>query len=69
MVAEDAPCVADLRRRAGLHLRARFAHRDALTAETGCEQALLFHFSIYTDDSCKGAVGCLRTLRLISIWT
>jgi hypothetical protein len=34
IAAEDAPFVADLRRRARPHVRAWFAHRDALTAET-----------------------------------
>jgi hypothetical protein len=46
MIAEDVPFVADLCPRAGPHLCAWFAHRDALTAETGREQALLFHISI-----------------------
>jgi hypothetical protein len=34
MAAQEVPFVADLRRRAGPHVRAWFAHRDALTAET-----------------------------------
>jgi hypothetical protein len=62
MAAEDAPFVADLRRRAGPHVRAWFAIRDALTAETGIEQALLFCINVYTDDSCKGAVGAHAAL-------
>jgi hypothetical protein len=35
MIAADAPFVTDLRRRAGKHLCAWFAQRDALSAETG----------------------------------
>jgi hypothetical protein len=69
MAAEDVRFVADLRRLAGPHVRAWFAIRDALTAETGVEQALLFCINIYTDDSCKGAVGCARMLRFLRIWT
>jgi hypothetical protein len=69
MAAEDAPFVADLRRRAWPHVRAWFAHRDALTAETRIEQAQLFFISIYTDDSCKSAVGCARMLRFLRNWT
>jgi hypothetical protein len=69
MAAEDAPFVANLRRRAGPHVRAWFTHRDALTAATGIEQALLFFISIYTDDSCESAVGCARMLRFLRNWT
>jgi hypothetical protein len=69
MAAEDAPFVADLRSRAGLHVSAWFAHRDALTAVTGIEQALLFFISIYTDDSCESVVGCARMLRFLRNWT
>jgi hypothetical protein len=68
MAAEDAPFVADLRRWAGPHVRAWFAHRDALTAQTGIEQALLFVLSIYTDDSLESVVGCARMLRFQRIW-
>jgi hypothetical protein len=63
MIAANAPFVADLRRRASKHLRAWFAQRDALSAETGLPQALFFHISIYTDDACQGAVGCARMKR------
>jgi hypothetical protein len=69
IAAESAPFVADLRRRAGPHVRAWFAHRNALTAATGIEQALLFFISIYTDDSCESAVGCARMLRFLRNWT
>jgi hypothetical protein len=69
MAAEDAPFVEDLSSRAGAHIRARFSHRDALPAETGIEQALLFCISICTDDSCKSAVGCARMLHFLRNWT
>jgi hypothetical protein len=69
MIAADAPFVADIRRRAGTHLRAWFAQRDALSAETGRLQALFFHISIYTDDAGQGAVGCARMELFLKIWT
>jgi hypothetical protein len=46
MIAADAPFIADLRRRAGKHLRAWFTQQDALSAETGRQQALFFHICI-----------------------
>jgi hypothetical protein len=69
MIAADAPFVADLRRRAGKHLRAWFVQRDALSAETGRPQALFLHVGIYTDDAGQGAVGCMRMKRFVRIWT
>jgi hypothetical protein len=65
MITADATFVADLCRRAGKHLRAWFAQRDALSAETGRPQALFFHISIYTDDAGQGAVGCVRMQRFL----
>jgi hypothetical protein len=69
MIATNALFVADLRRRAGKHLLAWFAQRDALSAETGLPQALFFHISIYTDDAGQGAVGCARMKRFLEVWT
>jgi hypothetical protein len=69
MAAEDAPSVAELHRQ-GRKARPRLVRApDALTAETGIERALLFCISIYTDDSCKSAVGCARMLRFLRNWT
>jgi hypothetical protein len=69
MIAADAEAMVELRARAGQHTRAWFARRDALTALTGRPQALLFTISIYTDDSAKNAVGCVRMLVFIITWT
>jgi hypothetical protein len=69
MIAEDAPFVVGLLSRAWTHLSTWFAPRDALMAETGLPQELLFHISIYTDDSGKGAIWCKREARRIRIWT
>jgi hypothetical protein len=69
MIAADAPAMAELRKNAGPHMRAWFTRRDALTAKTGRPQALLFHISIYTDDSAKGAVGCIRIVLFVVTWT
>jgi hypothetical protein len=42
MIVADAEAMAELRVRAGPHVRAWFARRNALTARTGRQQALLF---------------------------
>jgi hypothetical protein len=69
MAAKDAPFMADLRRWAWPHVRVWFAHRGALTAETGIERALLFFININTDESLKSAVACARMLRFLCNWT
>jgi hypothetical protein len=68
MIATDAPFMAKLRENAGTHMCAWFAHRDALTIKTGRLQALLFHTSIYTDDSSTIKPGCARMVHLIVTW-
>jgi hypothetical protein len=69
MIALDEPFVTELLKNAGKHMRAWFTRRDAVTATTCGQQALLFQVSIYTDDSNKGAVCCARMIHLITMWT
>jgi hypothetical protein len=69
MLVADTEAMAELRARAGPHMRAWFARRDALTALTGRPQALLFAISIYTDDSAQNAVGCVRMVVFVITWT
>jgi hypothetical protein len=69
MIAADTLFVAGLRRLAGKHLRAWFAQRDALSAETSRPQALFFHISIYTDDAGQSAVCCARMKSFVKIST
>jgi hypothetical protein len=68
MIVANADAMAELRARAGPHMRVWCARCDALTAKTGRQQVLLFAISIYTDDSAKNAVGCARMVVFIVTW-